>query len=71
MKEVTAPNGYEIAEEIVFKAGDSQKVIMKDIPTPVVQTGNEANYALLIGSVIISLVGLTTAVIILKRRKDN
>ena len=44
---------------------------MKDMPTPVVQTGNETNYALLIGSVIISLVGLTTAVIILKRRKDN
>lgn len=71
MKEVTAPSHYEIAEEITFIAGEGQKVTMKDMPTTVVQTGNETNYALLIGSVIISLVGLTTAVIILKRRKDN
>ncbi len=71
MKEVTAPNGYEIAEEITFIAGDGQKVTMKDMPTPVVQTGNETNYLLLLGSVIISLIGLTTGIIILKRRKDN
>ena len=71
MKEVTAPNGYEVAEEITFTAGDGQKVTMKDMPTPVVQTGNETNYFLLIGSVIISLVGLTTGIIIFKRRKDN
>lgn len=30
MKEVTAPYGYEIAEEITFTAGDGQKVAMKD-----------------------------------------
>jgi len=71
MKEITAPNGYEVAEEITFTAGDGQKVTMKDMPTPVVQTGNETNYFLLIGSVIISLVGLTTGIIIFKRRKDN
>ena len=71
MKEVTAPNGYEIAEEITFKAGDGQKVTMKDKLKPVIQTGNETNYALLIGSVIVSLIGLTTGVILLKRRKDN
>lgn len=71
MREVTAPNGYEIAEEITFIAGDGQKVTMKDMPTPVVQTGNETKYLLLIGSVIISLVGLTAGVIILKRRKEN
>ena len=71
MKEITAPNGYEVAEEITFTAGDGQKVTMKDMPTTVVQTGNETNYFLLIGSVIISLVGLTTGIIIFKRRKDN
>lgn len=30
MKEVSAPYGYEIAEEIMFTAGDGQKVTMKD-----------------------------------------
>lgn len=30
MKELSAPYGYEIAEEIDFVAGDGQKVIMKD-----------------------------------------
>lgn len=32
MKEVTAPYGYAIAEEIVFVAGDRQKIVMKDMP---------------------------------------
>ena len=30
MKEISAPYGYEIAEEIIFTAGDGQKVVMKD-----------------------------------------
>ena len=30
MIEVTAPYGYEIAEQIEFTAGDGQKVVMKD-----------------------------------------
>lgn len=30
MKELSAPYGYEIAEEITFTAGDGQKVTMKD-----------------------------------------
>ena len=32
MKEITAPYGYEIAEEIVFVAGDGEKVTMKNMP---------------------------------------
>lgn len=32
MKEITAPYGYQIAEEITFVAGDGQKVTMKDMP---------------------------------------
>lgn len=32
MKEITAPYGYEIAEEITFVAGDGNKVTMKDMP---------------------------------------
>lgn len=30
MKEITAPNGYKVAEEITFVAGDGNKVTMKD-----------------------------------------
>ena len=32
MKEITAPHGYEIAEEIIFTAGDGEKVTMKNMP---------------------------------------
>lgn len=32
MKEITAPYGYEIAEEIIFTAGDGEKVTMKNMP---------------------------------------
>lgn len=32
MKEITAPYGYEIAEEIIFTAGDGTKVTMKNVP---------------------------------------
>lgn len=32
MKEVTAPDGYSIAEEIVFTARSGKKVIMKNLP---------------------------------------
>lgn len=32
MREITAPYGYALAEEIVFVAGDGEKVTMKDMP---------------------------------------
>jgi len=32
MREITAPYGYEIAEEITFIAGDGEKVTMKNMP---------------------------------------
>ena len=32
MKEITAPYGYEISEEIIFIAGDGEKVTMKNMP---------------------------------------
>ena len=32
MKEITAPYGYTMAEEITFVAGDGEKVTMKDMP---------------------------------------
>ncbi len=32
MKEITAPYGYEITEEIIFIAGDGEKITMKNMP---------------------------------------
>lgn len=32
MKEITAPYGYEISEEIIFTAGDGEKVTMENMP---------------------------------------
>ena len=69
MKETQAPEGYQIAEEISFVAGDGQKVIMKNILTPVVQTGNEMNYVLLIATLLLSFIGTITGIIYLKKKK--
>lgn len=71
MREIQAPKEFDIAEEIVFTAFNGSKVIMKDMRKPVVQTGNETNYILLISSIIISLLGITTGIIILKRKRNN
>ena len=43
LTEIQAPNGYQIAEEIVFVAGDTNKVEMKDKPTEIyIQKQDEA-----------------------------
>ena len=71
MRETQAPNGYEIAEEITFVAGDGQKVTMKDTLAPVIQTGNETNYVLLSISFVVSLVGIVVILIMNKRKKNK
>ena len=38
---------------------------------PKIQTGSEMNYILLIGSAIISLLGITTGIVVLKRKNKN
>ena len=38
---------------------------------PKVQTGNEMNYAILIGSIIISLLEVTAGIVVLKRKKQK
>lgn len=44
MREITAPDGYEIAEEVSFIVGQQEKVEMKDRPTvTVVETGDRIN----------------------------
>ena len=73
LKEITAPYGYEIAESITFEVSydkETQIIEMKDAPK-VIQTGNETNYHLILGLMLISLMGIITGVIILIRKKKN
>lgn len=87
LKEVSAPKGYQLSDKIVkieindngvFADGelleDDNSICTftyynKQIPK--IQTGNEINYILLIASIIISLIGITSGIIILKRNKKN
>ena len=38
---------------------------------PAIQTGNEMNYHLLLGLMCISLIGITTGIVLLKKRKKE
>jgi len=38
---------------------------------PSIQTGNEMNYPMILGSMAISLIGVTTGVVILKRKNKK
>ena len=75
MKEIQAPNNYEIAEKIVFTAGDGIKITMKNIPTPEIdtpKTGDERNtflYLILFG---LSALGIITiSVVSYKKEKGK
>jgi len=85
IKEISAPNGYVLSDKVikvkindkgVFVAG--KNIEEKDLvysftfynkPIPKIQTGNEMNYFILLGSIIISALGITTGIILLKRNK--
>lgn len=88
VKETKAPKGYQLSDKVVKieindKGTFADGELLEDNDSvctftyynkliPKVQTGNEMNYALLIGSMIISLLGITTGIIILKKnRKEN
>lgn len=76
LREITAPNGYEVAEEIEFTikdTGEIQKVVMKDQHTPVtiVNTGDNTNsmaWKVLAGS---ALIGMVLLVSINKKKKQR
>ena len=70
MIEITAPNGYEIAESITFTVDDNgevvQKIAMKDerIPQPpiIIETGDSTNVMLYIGlMLVVSSIGFFIA----------
>lgn len=86
IKEITAPSGYYLSDKVVKVELTETEVIVdgnileddnnivvnyynKQIPK--IQTGNEMNYGLLIGSVIISLLGITTGIVVLKKNKKK
>lgn len=87
LKELSAPKGYQLSDKIVkieindngvFADGelleDDNSICTftyynKQIPK--IQTGNEINYIVLIASIVISLLGITLGIIILKRNKKN
>lgn len=75
LTEITCPNGYEKAESIEFTVTtdkENQKIEMKDKPIiPVIQTGNEIDNNVLLGLIIISIIGITTGIIICKRKKEK
>ena len=86
-KETKAPKGYQLSDKVVKieindKGTFADGELLEDNDSictftyynkliPKVQTGNEMNYALLIGSMIISLLGFTTGIIILKKNKKE
>ena len=87
IKETKAPKGYQLSDEIVKieindKGTFADGELLEDNDSictftyynklvPKVQTGNEMNYAILIGSIIISLLEITTGIVVLKRKKQK
>ena len=72
MKEITAPNGYLVAEEITFVAGDNEKVTMKNnlIPdTP--KTGDDFSILMYVITILISLSTIVFIVIKSKKNKNK
>ncbi len=85
IKETKAPTGYQLSDKVVkieindegvFADGELLEgndniysFVYYNTLLPAVQTGNEMNYALLIGVIALSLIGITTGIIIIKRKK--
>lgn len=80
LTEVTAPDGYEIAESIefeIFDSGEIQHVLMYDSPTPektvpMPKTGDDFNVPLM-AAIIIAVIALLAAgvVLLVKSRKKK
>lgn len=87
LKELSAPKGYQLSDKIVkIEINDNGVFVDGELleddnsictftyynkQIPKIQTGNEINYILLIASIVISLIGITSGIIILKRNKKN
>ena len=87
IKEIKAPKGYEISNEIIkLEINDKGVFVNGTVVTendevysfefenkqiPKIQTGNEINYTLLISIIVISLLGMTTGMVVLKRKNKK
>lgn len=87
IKETQAPNNYQLSDEIlkieindqgifingqVFDEADSTVTFTYyNRRIPEIQTGNELNYALLGTNLIISLAGIITGIVMIKRKKKS
>ena len=86
IKETKAPFGYQLSDKVVkieinnegtfadgelLEDNDSICTFTYNKLIPKIQTGSEMNYILLIGSAIISLLGITTGIVALKRKNKN
>ncbi|MCI9039059.1 MAG: LPXTG cell wall anchor domain-containing protein [Clostridia bacterium] len=82
-----APAGYVLSDQVVKIEINDKGVFADNILleennnvysfiyynslAPVIQTGSEINYILTIGLMTISLIGIVTGVIVLKRKRKN
>ncbi len=87
IKETKAPKGYQLSDKVVRVEINDQGTFADDelledndsICTfiyyndliPKIQTGNEISYILLISSLVVSLLGITTGIMVLKRKKSK
>ena len=87
IKETKAPLGYKLSDQVVKIEINDEGVFADGVSLeenngvysfeyynsllPIIQTGNEMNYALLIGSIIISLLEVTAGIVVLKRKKQK
>lgn len=71
LKEIIAPDGYEIAEDISFVVNETseiQKVVMKDEPTKmIVKTGDDKT----VGIYLLGFALATSGIIYFKKRKQK
>lgn len=86
-KKYGAPLGYKLSDQVVKIEINDEGVFADGVSLeenngvysfvyynsllPVVQTGNETNYALLFGIAAIATVGLIGGIILLKKKKNN
>ena len=87
IKEIKAPLGYKLSDQVVEIVINDEGVFADGVSLeesdsvysfvyynsllPSIQTGNETNYNLIINLMILSLFGVSTSVVILRKRKNN
>lgn len=87
IKETKAPNGYQLSDKVVKieindKGTFADGELLEDNESvceftyynkliPKIHTGNEMNYVIIIVSIVISLLGITTGIVVLKKKKQK